>query len=641
MEYRNIKYYWITVIALAFLVMDCDAKSKPYVNLPALDFLNRKVASWVDSGYYDGASVKIVSGNKVLFEDYYGGYTDTTALHVASAGKWVAVATIAAIVDDGKLSWDDNVRKYLPEFTDAKGDATLRQLLSHTAGYPDYQPEGKRRDDYQTLEEAVFNILNLPSDTIAGTKFRYGGLAMQVAGRMAEMATGKDWETLFQEKIAKPLDMKYSYFVPVSEEPGFNPMLAGGLKTCLRDYMNFLNMIAHNGLFEGERILSEKAINEIEADQIKEAVIGSENYVLRSRQNLHNGIYGLGCWREEIDENNKATLISSPGWAGAYPWVDRKNNIYGFILAKVKGKAFSEGFSSFYGGAVLPLIVRDAIKQQNYPAELKHGMVNIGKTHLYCEELGAGDPVIFIHGHSLNHNMWDLQFFEFAKNYRAIRYDIRGYGYSSPQKEGDQFTHVEDLKSLMDSLKIDKAHIIGLSLGGFIGADMLGWFPERIKSAVLASGNVRPLPKPSIPMGEEESERRDMEIAALKKKRIDVMKREWFNGLMKSGGTNKELMRYSLWSMIYQWDAWQPLHKEARVIAGGDAYDKLKLNKPTVPVLIVEGQSENNRYSKHPKMLQYLPKGRLVIIEDAGHMLNMEQSEHLNSVISEFYYEIK
>lgn len=636
---QYIKYY--LAITAIIISASCSAMSKRESSLPALNYLDRKISSWVDSGYYAGASVRIVKDDKIFFESYYGGYTDTTALHVASAGKWLTAATIAAIVDEGKLSWDDTVRKYLPQFSDVKGDVTLRQLMSHTAGYPDYQPEGKRRDDYQSLQEAVSHIVSLKADSLSGIKFHYGGLAMQVAGRMAEIATGKDWETLFQEKIAKPLGMKYSYFVPVSEEPGFNPMLGGGLKTSLSDYMNFLNMIAHNGIFKGKRILTEKAVNEIESDQVKDAFIDSENYVLRSRQNRHNGIYGLGCWREEVDKNNKATLISSPGWAGAYPWVDRVNNVYGFILAKVRGKAFGEGFSSFYGSAVLPLIVRDAIKQENYPAELKKGMVNIGKVRLYYEELGTGEPVILIHGHSLNHDMWDLQFFELAKNYRVIRYDIRGYGYSSSQQEGVQFTHAEDLRDLMDTLKIEKAHIIGLSLGGYIGADMLGWFPERIKSAVLASGNVRPLPKPSVPMDEKETAQRDIEIAALKKKGLDVMKREWFDGLMKSGGTNKELMRHPLWSMIYQWEAWQPLHKEARVIAGGDAYDKLKLNKPVVPVLIVEGRSENNRYSNDPQILHYLPNGKLLIIEDSGHMLNMEQPDTFNTSITEFYHTIK
>lgn len=611
------------------------------ITVPAFVYLDKNIASWVNDSYYDGVAVKIMKDDQSVFEAYYGGYADTTALHVASAGKWVVAATIAAIVDDGLLSWDDKVNHYIPAMKDVKGEATLRQLLSHTAGYPDYQPEERCRDDYQTLEEAVAHIVDLPADTLPGTKFRYGGLAMQVAGRMAELATGKDWEALFQEKLARPLGMKYSHFVPVSQEPGFNPMLGGGFKTCLRDYMNFLKMFANDGKFDGKQVLLPEAIAEIMADQVKEAYVSQPEYVVNARQQYHNEIYGLGLWREETDENGEALLVSSPGWAGAYPWIDRKHHVYGFLIAKVREKAFADGFSSFYGSAVLPLMVRDAIGQIDKPVGLKRGSVKVDEAKLYYEETGTGEPVIFVHGHSLNHRMWDEQFYEFGKYYRVIRYDIRGYGYSSPQTETKQFTHVEDLVCLMNALNIEKAHIVGLSLGGFIGADMLGWFPERMLSAVLASGNVRPLPKPSVPMDTDETARRDAEIAALKKKGVDVMKREWFYGLMKSGGTQRERMRMPLWNMIYQWDAWQPLHKEVRVIAGGDAFDELKENRPIVPVMLLEGKSENNHFPEKPEMLKYLPKGQIVVVPDAGHMMNMEQPEEFNRIILDFLQKIK
>lgn len=319
----NRKQTFIICISWIIFIRCSSGKKQNF----ALQNLDNEICMWVDSGYYNGVAVSVVKDGSVIFKSFYGGYTDTTALHVASAGKWVAAATIAAIVD-----------------------------------------EGKRRDDYQTLEEAVANILPLSVDTLPGTTFRYGGLAMQVAGRMAEIATGKKWETLFQEKIGRPLNMKSSFFVPVSEEGGFSPMLGGGFKTCLHDYMNFLNMISNNGLYKGKRILTSESIEEIEKDQVGKAIINAENFVLRSRQNLHNGIYGLGIWREEIDKNGKATLVSSPGWAGSYPWVDRKNNIYGFIIAKVNGKALSVGFSSFYESAKLSLMVRDVIKQTSKSA---------------------------------------------------------------------------------------------------------------------------------------------------------------------------------------------------------------------------------------------------------------------------------
>src|SRR6185295_12204162 len=60
----------------------------------------------------------------------------------------------------------------------------VRQLLSHTSGFARQQPRGRRSDDYQTLEESVSHIATLPLANRPGTHFRYGGLAMQVAGRM-------------------------------------------------------------------------------------------------------------------------------------------------------------------------------------------------------------------------------------------------------------------------------------------------------------------------------------------------------------------------------------------------------------------------------------------------------------------------
>jgi hypothetical protein len=74
---------------------------------------------------------------------------------------------------------------------------------------------------------------------------------------------------------------------------------------------------------------------------------------------LRKDIYGLGEWREEVNAAGAATLISSPSWAGAYPWIDKKNNVYGFLLARVNVEKANAGkFSSFYASTILPLLVR-------------------------------------------------------------------------------------------------------------------------------------------------------------------------------------------------------------------------------------------------------------------------------------------
>src|SRR5688572_29118642 len=66
-------------------------------------FLSKKIQSWVDSGYYNGASILIAKDNKVIYKNYFGTYKPETVVFIASAGKWLAAATIAAVVDEGKL----------------------------------------------------------------------------------------------------------------------------------------------------------------------------------------------------------------------------------------------------------------------------------------------------------------------------------------------------------------------------------------------------------------------------------------------------------------------------------------------------------------------------------------------------------
>lgn len=357
--------------------------------------ITNKINPWIDSGYYSGAALIVVKDTTVLYEKYFGNYNRGTVAYIASAGKWLAAATIAAVVDEGKLSWNDPVKKWLPEFTDAKGAATLRQLLSHTAGYPDYQPVGAHPDNYQTLSEAVAHIVHLPADTLPGTKFKYGGLAMQVAGRMAEIATGKEWETIFQEKIAKPLHMVLTHFTPVDTTTGHNPMIGGGARAALHDYANFLSMIAHNGVFEGRRILSKKSIATMQANQVGNAIVYPGEYVQHERGSDRKDIYGLGEWREEVNAKGEAILISSPSWAGAYPWIDKTNNVYGFFLARVNvEKASAHGFSSFYSSPVLPMMVRAVLthSEQSCNDELFqhettpgiHSTYYVGMCHRLC-----------------------------------------------------------------------------------------------------------------------------------------------------------------------------------------------------------------------------------------------------------------
>jgi pimeloyl-ACP methyl ester carboxylesterase len=267
---------------------------------------------------------------------------------------------------------------------------------------------------------------------------------------------------------------------------------------------------------------------------------------------------------------------------------------------------------------------------------VQSGYVDVsGGGKLYYEESGKGQPLLLLHGHSLDRRMWDGQFGPFSRHFRTIRLDFRGYGLSSDQSETMPMTHVDDVITLMDSLHIWQAHVVGLSMGAFVAGDLLGMYPERCLSAVLASGSVRKGSKgPSEPMDSAESARRDREIAELKAKGVDMMKREWLEQLVGSGGSRREKMRDRLWTMISEWSAWQPLHKEVRLFYGREAWQRMQELHPSMPVLLLRGACEGKKGT--PDELQYLPHGRVETLEDCGHMMNMEQPQRFNRAVLGF-----
>ena len=119
-------------------IVSVKSQSTNRYNFSPLDQL---ISKWVERNYYPGASVLIAKNDTIVFEKYYGNYTPQTEVYIASAGKWLAAATIAVAVDRTDLSWDDSVEKWLPEFKgNPKGKIKLKQLLSHTSEIQAYLP---------------------------------------------------------------------------------------------------------------------------------------------------------------------------------------------------------------------------------------------------------------------------------------------------------------------------------------------------------------------------------------------------------------------------------------------------------------------------------------------------------------------
>ncbi len=98
-----------------------------------------------------------------------------------------------------------------------------------------------------------------------------------------------------------------------------------------------------------------------------------------------------------------------------------------------------------------------------------NGYVPVRNGELYYEVEGAGHPLVLIHAGVADHTMWDAQAPVFARRFRVIRYDTRGYGRSRTQDT--EYSERQDLLDLLDHLGVPAAHVVGISRGGMIAID--------------------------------------------------------------------------------------------------------------------------------------------------------------------------
>ena len=274
-----------------------------------------------------GAVLVLAQNGVVVHQRAYGGYALDTRVPIASASKWLSATLVARLVDQGRMRWDDPISNYLPDAPVDKRAITLRQLFSLTSGIPGGDLVGGAgclSDRDIAFEACARQILDLPLTATPGTVFDYGGNSMQVAGYLAERATGQRWADLFRRELAAPLgltDTAYSYFPTIDAA---NPRIAGGVFSTAGDYMKLLLMWRAHGKVGTQRLLNSATITDMDRDHTVGARVVSTP--------LPGGGYGLGHWIERKDANGHATLVASRGAFGFTPWIDLRRDIAGVLL---------------------------------------------------------------------------------------------------------------------------------------------------------------------------------------------------------------------------------------------------------------------------------------------------------------------
>jgi CubicO group peptidase (beta-lactamase class C family) len=162
-------------------------------------------------------SIAIVQGGKIAYEKAYGkarldppaDATPAMRYSIGSVSKQFLAGAVLLLVEDGKLSLDDRVSRYLPNLTRA-GDITIRQLLSHTSGYQDYYPQDYTPPFMQkpvTADSILEQFARKPLDFDPGTRWQYSNTNYVVAGRIVERVTGGPFFAFLSKRILEPLAM--------------------------------------------------------------------------------------------------------------------------------------------------------------------------------------------------------------------------------------------------------------------------------------------------------------------------------------------------------------------------------------------------------------------------------------------------
>jgi CubicO group peptidase (beta-lactamase class C family) len=333
---NNLRLLLCSGILLFYSVffLSCDKRNTSISNPQSLDFssVEKLVNDSVAKSFGGKCVVVIHVDGKLAFRKVWGGFNDSTKQLVASCSKWLAGAVLMSLVDEGKIKLTDSVGQFLPVFNKyKKGRSTIGQLFSHTSGFPGDSKQGYEKNDKLTLAQAVDSIARRVSLINApGTKFYYGGISMQIAGRICEVVSGKSWNKLFSEKILIPCGMSNTSYGNTS-----NPAIAGGARTTADDYVRFLDMLIRKGVTEtGTRVLSQASVIAMEQSQIGSATIAYCPYT-PEQLNTSGGFYGIGNWRDLTDQSGKLIEGACPGAYGTHPWLNFDKRISGVVFLMI------------------------------------------------------------------------------------------------------------------------------------------------------------------------------------------------------------------------------------------------------------------------------------------------------------------
>ena len=382
---------WVFTLLLSAVVL-----SAAPVRESKTDFAVKSLSKFVQSGEYPG----MIS---ILYKD---GIQETACIGYANVEKKIPISpdqlfmqcsqtkgfcgvTIAILVEEGKLSLDDPVAGYLPEFRNlkvkikdkdgkesivpAKNVLTIRMVMNHTGGFPFEIPtKSKKGWNRLSLRDTAKEAAAQPLRFEPGTKALYSNTGIDIGAAVVEVVTGKKWEVFLKERVLDPLGMKDTTFKPTEEQLkrsivlhlikkdkkpwalAFNrwmplphngadvhPSAGAGLWTTAADQLKFYRMLMNLGMGDcGKRILKEETVKKLLAVSSRPKGLG--NYSLGLTANGitmgHGGAWGTRCSVNWQKKQLQLWVVQLNG--GPRPWDTQwKKAVNKFFSAKIDTSA--------------------------------------------------------------------------------------------------------------------------------------------------------------------------------------------------------------------------------------------------------------------------------------------------------------
>lgn len=264
--------------------------------------------------------------------------------------------------------------------------------------------------------------------------------------------------------------------------------------------------------------------------------------------------------------------------------------------------------------------------------------VKVRDINMYYEIHGEGQPLMMMMGLGSDLTMWMFQIPEFSKKYQVIVLDNRGVGRTdAPDKPYSIKMMADDTVGLMDALRIDRAHILGISMGGYIAQEIAIRYPRRTRSLIMATTTAAPSTCPLLV---------HITTTWVAAKKEGVSPETYIRLVLPYLFTAKffetpELVKTAV-------DTWksnvcpQPAYAFARQETACNEHDaRARLNRITMPTLVLVGKEDILIPVKLcEELAATIPKAKFVVLEGGGHGFNIEIRDKFNQAVMEFLGEI-